>query len=220
VNLRIEPDGETLRFDPKACIIAGFTGRNRAKVQEHIDEMRAHGVPIPESYPIFMPVPVSLITTDRAIEVRTAESSGEVEPVLLACGDEWYITVGSDHTARDLEKSDIAVSKAACPKVLCTQVWRYADVRSQWDRLTLRSWTVENGSRRPYQSATCADILRLEDLLTSLRVHIADLPAEFVMCMGTPPLIDGKFVYAHRYEFELADPVIGRTLTLGYDVRF
>jgi len=140
VEFTILPGGQKLKFEPQALIIAGFTGRNRAKVQEHIDEMREHGVPIPDSTPTFYPVPTSLLTIERNIDVRTAESSGEVEPVLVAAGNDWYITLGSDHTARDQEKTDIAQSKAACPKILCTQLWRYADLRPHWDRLTLSGW--------------------------------------------------------------------------------
>jgi hypothetical protein len=182
--------------------------------------MREHGVPIPDSTPTFYPVPTSLLTTARSIEVATAESSGEVEPVLVAARNDWYITLGSDHTARDQEKTDIAQSKAACPKILCTQAWRYADVRPHWDQLTLAGWAIENGRRTPYQRGTCGDVMRLEDLVPRLRTHVPGLPADYVMCMGTLPLIGGKFVYAHRYEFELADPVLGNAFTLGYDVQF
>lgn len=209
-----------MNFDPQAVIIAGFTGRNRAKVQEHIDEMREHGVPIPDSTPTFYPVPLTLVTTARSIDVTTAESSGEVEPVLIAAGNDWYVTLGSDHTARDQEKIDIGQSKAACPKILCTQAWRYADVRSHWDRLTLASWAIEDGQRMPYQRGTCGDVMRLEDLVPRLRQNVPALAADYLMCMGTLPLIGGKFVYAHRYEFEFSDPVLGRAFTLGYDVNF
>ena len=219
MNFKIEAEGSSLRFEPQALIIAGFTGRSRAKVQEHIDEMRAHGVPIPDAVPTFYAVAPSLATTARAIDVTTPESSGEVEPVLLAHGDEWFITLGSDHTARDEEKLDIARSKAACPKILCTGVWRYADVRPHWDRLQLRSWAIENGARIPYQQGSCADVIPLDELVATLRQRVRDLPDNFIMCMGTLPLIPGKFIYAPRYEFALDDPVLGRSFTLGYDVR-
>ena len=219
MNFQIQAEGSSLRFEPQALIIAGFTGRSRAKVQEHIDEMRAHGVPIPDAVPTFYPVAPSLATTDRAIDVTTAESSGEVEPVLLARGDEWFITLGSDHTARDEEKFDIARSKAACPKILCTEVWRYAGVRPHWDQLQLRSWAIENGSRVPYQQGSCADVIPLDELVATLRERIRDLPDNFIMCMGTLPLIPGKFIYAPRYEFALEDPVLRRSFSLSYDVR-
>src|SRR5579872_4110068 len=81
--------------------------------------MRAHGVPIPDTYPTFYPVPTSLLTQELTIDVKTHESSGEVEPVLIVRDDAWYVTLGSDHTARDEEKFDIARSKAACPKISC-----------------------------------------------------------------------------------------------------
>ena len=199
-------------------IIAGFTGRNRAKVQEHIDEMRAHGVPIPDAVPTFYPVPTSLLTTATAIDVETPQTTGEVEPVLIVRGDEWLFTLGSDHTDRALEKSDIAQSKAACPKIICTETWRYADVQPHWDSLVLEGWTVA-GSREPYQRGTCGDVIRPEELVAALREQHPEAGSFFVMCMGTLPLIGGKFVYAPRYEFQLTDPVLGRSLSLGYDVR-
>ena len=218
MHFQVEPSGSSFDFAPHALIIAGFTGRSRAKVQEHIDEMRTHGVPIPDSVPTFYPVPPSLATTERSIDVATAETSGEVEPVLIARGDDWYITLGSDHTARDVEKTDIAQSKAACPKILCTSVWRNADLKPHWDRLTLRSWAIADGARVPYQQGTCADIVPLDELVRRLRERKPDLPRDFIMCMGTLPLIPGKFIYASRYEFELEDPVLARKFTLGYDV--
>jgi hypothetical protein len=141
----------------EALIIAGFTGRNRAKVQEHIDEMRAHGVPIPDAVPTFYPVPMTLLTRAHEVEVSTAESSGEVEPVLVICDrNEWYLTLGSDHTARDIEKTDIARSKAACPKIVCGERWAYEDVRPHWDRIELSGWAVIDGKRQPYQRGRCA----------------------------------------------------------------
>jgi len=219
MNFQVEGKGSSLRFEPQALIIAGFTGRSRAKVQEHIDEMRAHGVPIPGAVPTFYPVPQSLATTARAIEVATVESSGEVEPVLIAQGDKWYITLGSDHTARDEEKIDIATSKAACPKILCTDVWLYEEVRPHWDKLELLSWAFENGVRTPYQHGTCADIMKLDELVAELQRRVHSMPRDFIMCMGTLPLIPGKFIYSNRYEFELKDPVLNRAFTLGYDVR-
>jgi hypothetical protein len=219
MELAIAGTGEVLRFTPRALIIAGFTGRSRAKVEEHIAEMRAHGVPIPDRVPTFYPVPIGLLTVTTPIEVATPESSGEAEPVLIARGEEWYVAVGSDHTARDLEKDDIAQSKAACPKVLGKEAWRYADVREHWDRIGLKSWAVRDGKRIRYQDGTCADILPPEEIVRQLREREPGVPGEFVMCLGTLPLLTGGFVYASRYELALEDPVRGRRLALNYDVR-
>lgn len=201
-------------------IIAGFTGRNRAKVQEHIDEMRAHGVPIPDAVPTFYPGPEALLLRGaERIEVDSPETTGEVELVLIQRdGGEWFATLGSDHTDRGIEKTDIALSKAACPKIVCTEEWPFAEVRPHWDRLELRGWAAEAGKRLAYQHGTAADIMEPERLVDILRERIPHLHAAFTMCMGTLPLLGGKFVYAPRYEFELHDPVLGRTLRIGYDV--
>ncbi len=182
--------------------------------------MRAHGVPIPDAVPTFYPVPMELLTRARAIEVSTAESSGEIEPVLVIRDrDEWYLTLGSDHTARDIEKADIARSKAACPKIVCAEEWAYADVRPHWDRIELAGWAVIDGRRQPYQRGTLGDVMEPEELVRILRERLAPLPNGLTVCMGTLPLIGGKFVYAPRYEFEMVDPVLERRLALGYDVR-
>jgi len=152
--------------------------RDGAVFLAHIDELSAHGVPCPDIFPTFYPVPNDLLVTDRAIEVLSAESSGEAEPVLIARGNDWYIALGSDHTARDQEKVDIAQSKAACPKVISADAWRYADGRTHWDRLLLRCWSVESGRRAPYQAGTLADIMPLEELVRSARAHVVTPPSD------------------------------------------
>lgn len=218
ITFTVAGGGEQFSYTPEALIIAGFTARNRTVVEHHMEELRAIGVPIPAEIPTFYPVPASLLIADPAIEVTTPESSGEVEPVLLARGDEWFIALGSDHTARDMEAIDIGRSKAACPKIVTTDLWRYAEVKPHWDQLTLRCWTVQNGARVPYQHGTCADIMQLEELVRVMRARKVTAAANFVMPMGTLPLLDGKFVFAKRFELELEDPVLDRRLTLGYDV--
>ena len=218
IDFRVAGGGEHFAYEPEALIIAGFTARDRATLKHHMEELRAIGVPIPEKTPTFYPVPCSLLTAETAIEVTTPESSGEVEPVLVARGDEWFIALGSDHTARDLEAVDIGRSKAACPKIISTELWRYAEVKAHWDRLTLRCWTVREGKRSTYQHGTCGDIMELEEIVRELRARKVTAAANVVMPMGTLPLVDGTFVFARRFELELEDPVLNRRLRLGYDV--
>src|SRR5690606_30439461 len=50
------------------AIIAGYTGRDRASVQAHIDELAAIGIPPPPQVPMFYPIPRELLTNDAAVE--------------------------------------------------------------------------------------------------------------------------------------------------------
>jgi hypothetical protein len=144
---------ETVSFTPRTVIVAGFTGRNRAGVDAHIRELMDQGVRPPESVPAFYMVPPSLLSNAERIKVPTAESSGEAEPVLLCLSDSWYVAVGSDHTARDMERVDIGESKRACPKLVSTEIWPYEDVRRHWDEIIVRSWALVNG-KQPWRTQT------------------------------------------------------------------
>jgi len=63
-------------------------------------------------------VPPERVTTAPSVRVRGSHTSGEVEFVLFKTGSGTLVTVGSDHTDRELEKSDVPLSKAVCPKVV------------------------------------------------------------------------------------------------------
>ena len=93
-------------------------GRDEAAVRRHIEELAAHGIDAPPATPIFWLLPNWLLTLAPATtQVHTAKSSGEVEPVLLRMPDgEVFVTVGSDHTDRDLERSSLLLAKLTCPK--------------------------------------------------------------------------------------------------------
>src|SRR5207248_10000906 len=79
-------------------VIAGWTGRDEAALRKHIKELEELGVKPPKSTPIFFRVAADLLTTASTIQVSGAETSGEVEFVLLSKPDALWVTVGSDHT--------------------------------------------------------------------------------------------------------------------------
>src|SRR6202034_1276711 len=58
-------------------VIAGWTGRDRAAVEEHIAELEKLGVKRPLSIPTFYPVSSARLTTRSRMEALGAESSGE-----------------------------------------------------------------------------------------------------------------------------------------------
>jgi len=196
------------------AIVAGWTGRDRDAVMTHVAELEALGVTPPSQVPVFYRVGASRLTTATEIE-STAASSGEVEAVLLRHDDELWVGAGSDHTDREVESYSVAVSKQLCDKPLAPELWRYADVESHWDRLTLRSWITEDGSEVPYQTGTLAQLLSADDLLTGVDPPLTN---GTLMFCGTFPA-QGGIRPAAAFRYELEDPVLGRTIAGRYAMR-
>src|SRR3954454_6515463 len=117
--------GERLLLTDFDLVVAGYTGR---------DELAAIGVPPPDSVPAFYELDASLATQERQVPVAGSNTSGEVEPVLVRSSGRLYLTVGSNHPGRDIERSSVADSKAACPKPLSTTLVALGEARSlDWD---------------------------------------------------------------------------------------
>jgi 2-keto-4-pentenoate hydratase/2-oxohepta-3-ene-1,7-dioic acid hydratase in catechol pathway len=124
--------------------------------------------------------------------------------------------VGSDHTDRKAEAAGIALSKQLCGKPVGTQLWRYEEVEAHWDWLMLRAYATIDGVRTLYQESEVASLRTPRDLI---RKHTGTytLPVGTAMYCGTPAAIGG-IRPATRFEMELEDPVLGRTLRHAYDV--
>ena len=136
-------------------VIAGWTGRDPHKVQEHIEELQALGVAPPATTPCFYRVGIEMLTTAPTVDCLGGESSGEAEFVIVVDADgSWWVGTGSDHTDRKVESYSIQVSKQMCPKPVAPTLWRFEDVAPHWDRLEIRSWVEEDGRRVPYQDAS------------------------------------------------------------------
>ncbi len=198
--------------------VAGWTGRDRAKMEEHIVELEEIGVKRPGSVPVFYRVSIDRLTGRDHIQSPGGASSGEVEFVLVGIGDDIWVGVGSDHTDREVETYGITVSKQMCDKPVARTLWPLAEVAPHWDRLELKSYAVENNERRLYQEGGVAGMLSPDDLMAKLLVtEGAEFGAGDIMMGGTMPAIGG-IKPAERFEFELIDPVLGRTISHGYDV--
>ena len=87
----------------------------------------------------------------EALVVGGAGTSGEVEPVVVVAGGEYFLTVGSDHTDRDLERHDIAASKAACTKVIGTTCIPVSGI-AEWDDGSTLGLVPGEDSREVVQS--------------------------------------------------------------------
>jgi hypothetical protein len=201
-------------------LLAGYTGRDRASVMQHIEELRELGVKPPERVPMVYEVGAELLTTASRIEVTSASTSGEVEFYLVQTPDGVLVGVGSDHTDREAEAIDVAESKRRCPKVISAHAWRYADVVDHWDEITIRAWVSVHGvASKLYQDGRLDAFLRVDDLLSEIRAagYADDALQRAIVFSGTIPTTGG-FVFAHHFEAELRDPVLNRVLTCAYGV--
>lgn len=197
-------------------IIAGWTGRDPVALEHHIVELEQLGVKRPSRTPIFYACAAARLTQATKIEALGPASSGEAEFVCISHAGEIWIGLGSDHTDRELEAIGVAASKQICDKPVGHGLWRLAEVEAHWDRLLLRSYATINGERVLYQSGPITAMRAPRDLL-QLRDGGAPLPDGTAMFCGTLAAIGG-IRPATRFECELEDPVLGRTLTLSYDI--
>jgi len=207
---------DRIKIDIHSLIIAGWAGRDEAAIEHHIEELAAIGVPRPSTTPLYYRVAAQTLTQANELVVLGPDSSGEVEPVVVAMADGLWIGIGSDHTDRKAEAAGIALSKQLCGKPVGRDLWAYGDVEEHWDQLILRSWATINGERVLYQDSPVSSLRTPRDLI---RRHTgADtLPAGTLMFCGTPGAIGG-IRPAMRFEMELKDPVLNRSLTHGYDI--
>ncbi len=218
VNIKFRLGDGEVNVAVDDLVIAGWTGRDEAAIEAHIVELEAIGVPRPSKVPIYYRVAADTLTTAGEIQVPDNESSGEVEFVLFGHPDGMLIATGSDHTERKVESYSITVSKQMCAKPVSPEVWRFADVADHFDQLMLRAWAVDGGERRLYQESAVT-AMRPPAELIGLYLDGADtLPPGIAMFCGTMA-VHGGVKPAERFEFELEDPVLGRSLRHGYDIK-
>ena len=137
------------------------------------------------------------------------------EPVLVSVDGRLCLTIGSDHTDRKAETMGIALSKQLCGKPIGRELWLLDEVVEHWDRLELRSFATINDKRVAYQSGTLARMREPADLIAR---YGSELSPGTVMFCGTLDAIGG-IRPGTRFEMELADPVLGRTLKNAYDIK-
>ena len=201
---------------PQALIVAGWTGRDEAALHHHIEELAAIGVPRPSSVPVFYRNAVTnIVQTDR-LEVLGPDTSGEVEPVIVALDDGLWIGLGSDHTDRKAETMGIALSKQLCGKVMGPELWRFDEIASHWDRIVIRSFATIGRERALYQEGELAAMRDPRDLMRQLTGDTSLSPTTVMFC-GTLGA-KGGIRPAARFEMELDDPVLKRRMIHAYDV--
>ncbi|MDP6259485.1 MAG: DUF2848 domain-containing protein [Rhodospirillales bacterium] len=217
IDLKLQLAGDEIDYVLDNIIIGGLTGIDVEAIEKHLDELAEIGVTRPSSIPLFFRAAADMVSTADNIQVLGEDTSGEAEFVLLGTEDGMLVGVGSDHTDRKVEAYSIAVSKQMCAKVIAPEVWRYDDVKDHFGQLNIRSWAFENGEKRLYQECTAADFLAPDDVLPQCCDGAITLPAGTLYYGGTGAAIGGVKP-ADRFEYEIEDPVLGRTISHGYDV--
>lgn len=208
--------GEPLEIRPRRLVVAGYTGRDASAVAAHIAELETIGVPPPASVPAFYDLDPGLLTVDPVVETSGDQTSGEVEPVIIRHVGHHYLAVGSDHTDRALERSDIAGSKAACPKPLGREVIPLGPdlARADWDRMSL-ACRVDG---RPYQTGPAASLRHPADLFDRMSAVLGTGAEDLVLFCGTLPLLTGDFVYGTHWHVQVQLST-GSTLSHQYDTK-
>jgi hypothetical protein len=218
MKINLSQGSQGLVFAADHLVCSGWVGRDPKALQAHMDELSKLGIPGPGRIPLYMNFSTYLLTTDDEITVVSSQSSGEVEYVLLCKGEEIWVTVGSDHTDRDVETKSIPGSKQMYAKWLASECWPYLDVKDHWNRLILRCWVHKDGQRTLYQEAPLASILRPEELLEKMP-NIGEIQGKFfILFSGTIATTSG-LIYGDSYELEMEDPVLKRMIKSQYKVK-
>ena len=198
------------------AVIAGWTGRDPVARDKHIAELEAIGIARPASTPIYYRVAARRLTTADSIEVSGGDSSGEVEFVLIGWQGRIFVGLGSDHTDRKVEAYSVTVSKQMCDKVMAPVLWEFEDVAGHWDQMILRAFAWIEGARVLYQEGRLDSMLPVAELIQR-GFGGKGLPDGCAMFGGTFAA-KGGIRPASRFEFELEDPVLKRSIRHAYDV--
>ena len=201
------------------CVAMGYAGRDQASITTHINELKAIGVPVPDSVPSMYWIDPTRVLTANELYVVGENSSGEVE--FFAAKDnngETYITVASDHTDRWLETMSVSRAKQVCSKIIAPFFWQLSEIRSHWDDIILRSWVRETPGavERMYQNGTLGQILPPEKLWALVTNDtVATNGQQIAYFSGTLPLI-GAICCAGTFRMEMIDNKLGRRIEHSY----
>ncbi len=212
-------DGELKQIALDRCINAGYTGRDEAAVQAHIEELEETGIAPPERVPTFYQLaPYTLLVDPGTIDVIGGDTSGEAEFGLIPTGDECYVVAASDQTDRELETHSIRLSKQVAPNVISKHAWRYSAIEDHWDEIELRAWNTIEGERTLYQETTLGSILKPEEILNEVEDRYGGPLYGSAILSGTVATESGDVQPGSRFEVELVDPVHDRSIEVAYDV--
>jgi hypothetical protein len=198
-------------------IIAGWTGRDKAKMEEHIAELEKLGVKRPPNTPVFYRASAARLTQAPSIEVPGTASSGEIEPFLINDGGRVLMGIASDHTEREVEAYNITVSKQMCDKPCSSKLWPMEEVEDHWDLLELTSRIEESGGPVTYQHGTLSAMLAPHDLISALKDEGEVFAPGTAMLCGTLPA-QGGVRPSQTFDMTLSDPAMRRSMSHCYEV--
>jgi len=202
-----------LEFEVRKLVNAGRSGRDAEAVKRHMEELRKSGINVGHEFPIFWPKTPDRVTTSSNFEVLPqSKSSGEVEFALLVDKDTIYVGVGSDHTDRGIQKTDLVAAKEIYYNALAPKMWLYEEVKEYWDELIMRSWVREEGKRQLYQEGKLVEILEPEKILEEVKLRVGNDLNGLLVFSGTFPTLSGKLSYSSYFEVELRDDRAGRAI--------
>jgi len=195
-------------------IIAGWTGRNIDAMEAHISELEKLGVSRPTKTPTFYRCAVEQLTMEREFQVIGTNTSGEIEFFILSLDDGYWVGLGSDHTDRVVEATDVTVSKQMCPKPIAGVLWRYDDIIDHWGDLSLKSSIIVNGREEDYQEGPVTTMIDPKDLI-SLYTNGSKLLSGTIMFCGTLA-VSGGVRSADIFQASLIDPILDRKIDFAY----
>ncbi len=209
-----------LPFSYNRMVNAGYVGKNQEEVRRHIEELAAKGIPGPKSIPVLFPVICSALKIDTEIEVYESKTSGEVEYVLcVVTENEVYVGLGSDHTDRHLEETDIPRSKQICPNLMSRAVWPLEEVERHWDDLLMSANVIKDGKDICYQEGRLGLLLNPAELMSFVKNKIGGPLENMIVFSGTMGMLTGEFVFGESFSAKLVDEKNNRLLEISYDVK-
>jgi hypothetical protein len=142
-------------------------------------------------------------------------TSGEVEYVVFQVDGKMYVTVGSDHSDREIEKVGVPIAKQAWPNIVASQAWEYDELEDHWDQIQIRSWLHQDGDWHLYQEGCLGMLWTPRNLLDRWQDLSKVDAGEILLFSGTIATIGG-LRYGSGFRFELADETMGRSILGEY----
>lgn len=206
-SIDFEVSGAVVSSDLRRVYNAGYTGRDQAVVQEHIDELAEQGIAGPDEIPTVFSVPTYMVLQDTDVEVEHAKTSGEAEWAMLYRGADLspLITVASDHTDRAVEAFSVTSAKQLSPNLVGTKAWLLDEIADQLDAATLRSKVLHDGEWTILQEGSVGDLISPVDWLQRLRA-LGRLEPGTLLLGGTLPMRDPARQFAAAWAVELVLP--------------
>jgi len=192
----------------------GFTIRDKAKMQRHLDEVEGVHVDWPQRPPIIFPISAWATITADDVPVQYDRTSGEIEIVMVVDGDELYVTCGSDHTDRKLEATDIPWGKQVAPNIVAPTLWRWADVADHWDEVQMESYV----DGELYQKASVAEFWTPTEMVDSVQGRISEVDGARIFFSGTVVSVNEQLDFGRGWSLRMIDPVTGKTIRHDYRV--